>query len=347
MQVLLDRDVELSELGRRLAAAYAGTGRVVVVEGPAGIGKSTLLAAAGRTARDTGVLVLRARCSPLEQHAAWGVARQLLEPLRIRPEWGGLTAGAAGLAERALAPGAGGPASAGDAMHAAGRGLVWLAANLAERGPVLLVVDDVQWADAPSLRWLALLAPGLDELRIGVLCAVRAGEPAAAPELLAELLAAAPEAPVRPRALGPAATETLVRARLPSASAAFAGACHAVTGGNPFLLHALLTQLVADGVAADDETAARLEAFGPEQVARVVERQLARLPNGAGPLARAIAVLGPDAALRHAAALARLGPVEASRGADALRAAGLLDEAPALTLAHPLIAAAVYGGMPP
>ena len=82
MHALLDRDVELAELGRRLAAARAGSGRVIVVEGPAGIGKSTLLAAAGRTARMDGVTVLRARCSPLEQHAAWGMARQLFEPLR-------------------------------------------------------------------------------------------------------------------------------------------------------------------------------------------------------------------------------------------------------------------------
>ena len=346
MGALLDRDAELAELGRRLAEARAGSGRVIVVEGPAGIGKSTLLAAAGRTARTGGATVLRARCSPLEQHAAWGMARQLFEPLRTRPDWDELAVGAAGLAERALAPEAEEPAPAGDAMHAAGRGLVWLASNLGERGPAVLVVDDVHWADAPSLRWLALLARSLSELRIGVLCAVRSGEPAAAPELLAELLASAPEPPVRPRALGPAATETLVRGRLPAASPGFAQACHAVTGGNPFLLGALLTQLVADAVAPDDQAAARLGTFGSEQVARVIERQLAGLPGGAGPVARAIAVLGPGAPLRHAAQLARLELAEAARATDALRAAGLLEDSPGLTLAHPLIAGTLYTSLP-
>ena len=346
MGALLDRDAELAELGRRLAEARAGSGRVIVVEGPAGIGKSTLLAAAGRTARTGGATVLQARCSPLEQHAAWGMARQLFEPLRTRPDWDELAAGAAGLAERALAPEAEEPAPAGDAMHAAGRGLVWLASNLGERGPAVLVVDDVHWADAPSLRWLALLARSLGELRIGVLCAVRSGEPAAAPELLAELLASAPEPPVRPRALGPAATETLVRGRLPAASPGFAQACHAVTGGNPFLLGALLTQLVADAVAPDDQAAARLGTFGSEQVARVIERQLAGLPGGAGPVARAIAVLGPGAPLRHAAQLARLELAEAARATDALRAAGLLEDSPGLTLAHPLIAGTLYTSLP-
>jgi DNA-binding CsgD family transcriptional regulator/tetratricopeptide (TPR) repeat protein len=345
MGVLLDRDVELGELSRRIATARSGSGRVIVVEGPAGIGKSTLLAAVGRAARADGMTVLSARCSPLEQPAAWGTARQLFEPLRIRPEWAELTTGAAGLAERALAPEGGGPAPVGDAMHAAARGLVWLVSNLGERGPAVLVVDDVHWADAPSLRWLAVLARSLEGLRIGVLCAVRAGEPVAAPDLLAELLAGAPEPPVRPRALGPVATETLVRQRLPAASAGFTHACHAVTGGNPFLLGALLTQLLAEGVVPDDDTAARLGTFGSEQVARVIERQLARLPDGAG-LARAVAVLGPGAPLRHAAALAGLELYEAARAADALRAAGVLADTPVLELAHPLITGTLYTRMP-
>ena len=346
MEALLDRDVELGELGRLLAAARAGSGRVIVVAGPAGIGKSTLLAAAGATARTDGAVVLRARCSPLEQHAAWGMARQLFDPLRARPDWDGLTAGAAGLAARVLAPEAGEPANAGDAMHAAVRGLVWLASNLGERGPAVFAVDDVHWADAPSLRWLARLARSLDELPIGVLCAVRSGEPAAAPELLAELLASAPEPPVRPRALGPAAVQTLVRGRLPAATAGFAQACHAVTGGNPFLLGALLTQFAADRAAPDDEAAARLGTFGSEQVARVIELQLARLPEGAAPLARAVAVLGPGAPLRHAAQLARLEPPAAVRAADALRTAGLLEDGPGLMLVHPLIAGTLYASLP-
>ena len=319
---------------------------MIVVEGPAGIGKSTLVAAAARSARDDGTIVLRARCSPLEQQAVWGTARQLFEPLRARGDWPELTAGAAALAERALAPDLAGPAPGGDAMHSAARGLVWLVANLAERGAAVIVVDDVHWSDAPSLRWLVLLAHSLEELPVGVLCAVRSGEPSEAPELLAELLAVAPEPPVRPRPLGPFATETLVRARFAAASPAFAHACHSATGGNPFLTGALLAQLAADGVAPDEAAAARLGAFGPEQVARWVERQLARLPDGAAALARAVAILGSGAPLRHAGALAGLDLERASAAADALRAAGLLDDDSGLALAHPLIASALYRCLP-
>jgi DNA-binding NarL/FixJ family response regulator len=248
---------------------------------------------------------------------------------------------------RALDPATAEPASAGDAMYAAARGLVWLAANLATRGPAVLVVDDVHWADAPSLRWLAQLARDLDGLPLGVLCAVRSGEPPTDPGLLAELLAAAPEPPVRLRPLSPQAAAALVRDRMPQASASFTSACHEVTAGNPFLLGLLLNQLAADGTEPGDEAARRLSAFGPEQVARIVGRQLARLPDGSSALARAVAVLGRSAPLRRAAALAGLTQPRAATLADTLRAAALLDQSQDLTLTHPLVESALYATMAP
>ena len=155
VHALLDRGVELTELRRRLDEARAGAGRVIVVEGPAGIGKSVLLGAATDT---PDAVVLRARAHPLEQDAAWAVARQLFGRLRSGAAWSGLTTGTAALAERALAPESAEPAATGDAMHAAVRGLVWLLTNLCERSPVVLAVDDVHWADAASLHWLSVLA---------------------------------------------------------------------------------------------------------------------------------------------------------------------------------------------
>ena len=321
-------------------------GRVVVVEGPAGIGKSSLLAAAARSAEAAGAVVLRARGGPLEQDAAWGIARQLFEPLRSTPLWDRLTIGAAALATRVLDPGADEPAGGGDAMYAAARGLAWLATNLAEHSDAILVIDDVQWADAPSLRWLAQFARDLDGLALAVLCAVRSGEPASDPQLLAELLAAAPGPAVRPRALGPAAAEALVREWLPAADASFAHACHAATAGNPFLLTVLLRQLVGDQIEPTEDVARRLSAFGPGQIARSVERQLSRLPEGAGALARAVAVLGPGTPLRHAARLSRLEQPDGARLADALRVAGLFEDDEQLALAHPLVEHALYSSLP-
>ncbi|SHN42206.1 AAA ATPase domain-containing protein [Cryptosporangium aurantiacum] len=320
---------------------------MIVVEGQAGIGKSSLLAAVAGAAGESGVRTLRAWGGPLEHDAGWGIARQLFAPVRDGPEWSRLAVGAAGLARRALDADDAEPALAGDAVHAAAHGLTWLACGLAERAPTLLTIDDVHWADAPSLRWLAQLARQLAELRLGILCAVRAGEPPAQPELLAELLAVATEPPVRPRPLGPAAVSALVGRRLPGAGPLFVDACHAASAGNPFLLGALLDHLVAEGVEPADEIAGQLGDFGPEQVARSVERQLARLPSGAGALARALAVLGRAAPLRQAAVLAGVDAVEAATFADQLRAAGLLERTTeGLGLAHPLVAAALYDALP-
>ena len=346
--VLLQRDAEMAALARQLGAVRGGVGRVIVVTGPAGIGKSSLLGAVARAAAAEGITVLRAWGSPLEQEAGWGIARQMFASVRTGPLWPALAVGAAALARRALDAEAEEPGSGGDAMHAAAHGLTWLACGLAERAPTVLIVDDVHWADAPSLRWLVQLSRQLAELPVAVLCAVRAGEPAAEPELLAELLAAAPEAPVRLRPLEPAAVCSIVTERLPTARPAFALACHAATAGNPFMLGVLLSHLVADGVEPSDEVGARLSAYGPEQVARSLDRQLSRLPSGAGELARAFAVLGRDTPLRQARDLAGLSPAVASRLADRLREAGLLTaDGDRCALVHPLVSGALYEALAP
>ena len=66
-----------------------------------------------------------------------------------------------------------------DPTFAVLHGLYWLCANLAQRGPVLLAVDDAHWADAPSLRFLAYLARRIDDLPVVVVCAQPPGRPLA------------------------------------------------------------------------------------------------------------------------------------------------------------------------
>ncbi|GIE85981.1 ATP-binding protein [Actinoplanes regularis] len=346
-RLLLQRDAELAMLDHRLGQVRSGTGAVIVVEGPAGIGKSSLLAAAGDDAAAAGLRVLSAWGGPLERDAGWGIARQLFAPLRRTPEWDALAVGAAAPARRALDDEGATPAPTGDAMHAAAHGLTWLTCGLAARAATLLLVDDVHWADAPSLRWLGQLTRRISGLPLGILCAVRSGEPPAEPELLAELLAAA-GVPVRPAPLGPAAVRSIVLDRLPTAGPAFTGACHAATAGNPFLLGALLDHLAAERVEPSDEVAAGLSDFGPDQVARAVDRQLARLPSGTLELARAFAVLGRGAPLRQARDLAGFDHSRAALLADRLRSAGLLAGGfGGYEFVHPLVAGALYNGLPP
>src|SRR4051812_24173527 len=132
---LLDREAETSALERHLASVRAGAGCTVLVDGPAGIGKSSLLAHTARLAGSSGFRVLSARGGPLEQTAGWGIARQLLGPVLRGGDWAELAVGAAALARRALEPEPDTPPLRGDAVHAAAYGLSWLVAGLAERSP--------------------------------------------------------------------------------------------------------------------------------------------------------------------------------------------------------------------
>jgi hypothetical protein len=143
------------------------------------------------------------------------------------------------------------------------------------------------------------------------------------------------------------AAAAVVRGRISDAAPEFCAACHAATGGNPFLLNALVTSVRAEGLAVDAQAAQGIERFGPEAVARAVARQLDRLPAGARELARALAVLGADATPREVEALAALDAGEAARVSDGLRAAGLLAAGPRLQFAHPILHAAVTAALGP
>jgi DNA-binding CsgD family transcriptional regulator len=347
MDVVVQRDREVAALTRQLERVVCGAGSVVVVEGPAGIGKSTLLGVTTRIAQASGVRVLRAWGSPLEYDAGWGIARQLMAPVRRAPEWDDLAIGAAALALGALDPQPERPLSAGDAMHAATHGLTWLAYGLAERAPTVLVIDDAHWADAQSLRWLTQLSRQVADLPLGLVCAVRSGERPADPKVLAEFVATASGPAVRPAPLDQDAVGAIVRSRWPTASRSFTQACRAATAGNPFLLRALLDALADDDLTPSDELAARLTEFGPAEVTRSVERQLSRLPDGSADLAHAIAVLDRNVTLRHAGEVARLDQARAARLADGLSAAGLVESGEAgYGLVHPLVASALSGGLP-
>jgi DNA-binding CsgD family transcriptional regulator len=345
---LLQRDRELAVLDASLDEAVSGRGGIGVVTGPLGIGKSALLAAVRDRARSRGVTVLTARGAPLERDYGYAVVRRLFEPLGLEagtPTDPALLIGAATLATRAFAP-AGRGASSEDGAFATVHGLYWLTANLAARSPVLLVVDDCHWADAPSLRFLAYLGARLEELGVLLLVALRTGEVATAPDLLAEVIALPRTATVRPQPLSAEAAVSLIRGVVGTdVTESFGLACHRATGGNPLLLLALVRSL-----EHPPPTEAAVEAvatFGAGSVAEVLNRQLARLPAGAARLATSLAVLGPGAGLRHVAALSDMDAESAAVVIDAMRAAGVLSAEDSLDFAHPVFRAAVADGLAP
>jgi hypothetical protein len=190
---LRERTAELGAIERAVADAVAGDGRLLVFEGPAGIGKSSLLQAARDRAEAADMEVLSARGGELERRFGFGVARQLFEgAVRDGRSARRLFAGSARLAAPVLGvelgpdspPALRDPGEAGFAVQ---HGLYWLTAQLTERRPVALVVDDAHWADPESLRFLVHLARRLEGLP--VLLAVATRPPSDGDRLLHQLAA--------------------------------------------------------------------------------------------------------------------------------------------------------------
>jgi DNA-binding CsgD family transcriptional regulator len=343
---LLEREAEIATIQELVAAAGGGVGRLLVVEGAAGMGKTRLVGVARAAARAAGLEVLAARAGELEQEFAFGVVRQLFEPLLVRAsqeERAEFTAGAAGLALALFQQPTAAGEEAADGSFAMLHGLYWLAANLALRRPALLAVDDLHWADVASLRWVAYLNRRLEGLPLLVAVAARPPEQSPQAALLAEVLADPAAVVLRPNPLGPAAVAALARdAFAVEPDSAFVAACETTTGGNPLYLRALLDTLARERLAPSAANAARVLQTGPDAVARAVLLRLARLSTAATALLRAAAVLGDGAALQQAAALADLEVEAAAHAATILVRAALLRAEDPLEFAHPVVRTAIY-----
>lgn len=299
-------------------------------------------------AQATEVLTLTARGGPLEQEFAFGVVRQLLERHLSDaegPRRAELLDGPAALVAPAVGTNPTDEPSPADATFSICHGLYWLTVNLTAERPLVLIVDDLHWADTPSVRGLLHLAARLDGLPVLIVAGRRTGEPSPDPQLLDELQQLA-TAVLHPAPLREEAVATLIDERLGASSPQLVAAAHEATGGNPFLLHELLRALRADQQPGTDIRPERLQRLGLQNVARSLLLRLSRLPQGSAAVARAIAVLTTHAEPRHVAALTGLQEAAVGEATDALVAADILASGRPHTFAHPTVRAAVYDDIP-
>lgn len=347
--LMLEREAEVAALEAMLGAAHGGDGRLVVVEGSVGIGKTRLVAEVRELARAAEMQVLSARGGELEGEFAFGIVRQLFEASltaatpELRAE---LLAGAAELSAPLFAsaptPSGEGAESSFAMMH----GLYWLAANFASWKPTLLVVDDLHWTDEPSLRWLVYLARRLEGLPLFLLVATRPLAQAKSSVLAAELLADPAAMIIRPDSLGQTSVATVARERLGvEPDPAFTAALQMGSGGNPLYLVAMLDALRREGTAPTAAQASHVLELAPEAVSRGVAIRLARLHAHATELLRAAAILGDRTELSLAAALAGLEPRAALTAASALVSADLLRDENPVEFTHPVVRSAVLEEM--
>lgn len=352
--VLFEREPELERLRRGAARAAGGAGRLLLIEGPAGIGKTRLLDRAAEEATGLGADVLRARGGELEREFSYGVARQLLErklaslapPARETVLAGAAVHAAPALGLTMAAGHAAGPSA--QRRFSVPHGLYWLVANLAETRPVALVVDDLQWADAASVRFLVHLVRRLEGLPVLVCVAVRAAEDGADYPALAALANDRLTEVLRP---GPVSEEAvgawLATTYSHDPGTALARACHRVTGGNPFLIGELVGALHAAGMKLDDKAATTVGEMGPRTVSRAILLRLGGQSSDAAALAQAVALLGTEVQLPYAAALAGLGIDVAATVADRLAAVDILRPGRPLEFVHPIVRTAIHADLSP
>jgi DNA-binding CsgD family transcriptional regulator len=349
--VLVERERELATLDLALDHASRGIGEAVLVEGSAGLGKSRLLDEAIGRAGGRGMSVLRGRARETERDFPFGVALQLFEaPLQAAgEERERLLEGAAGLSRPLFS----GEHLDGEELAARSpfswlHGLYWLTVNFSNQAPLLVCVDDLQWSDAPSLRFLLYLSARLEGLRVALVTAARPPAAKGDSDALARLRGATGTVTLMLRPLALESVTQLVRNSVPAADSELCAVCAEVSTGNPFYVREMLLALGEDiAEPGGGRSTDRLRQLGGAAIGQAVLFRLVRAGADAVALVRALAVLGDATSLRRVAALAELELEAASAAVDALAAEDVLAAGEPLAFAHPLIRQSIYAEIPP
>lgn len=347
---LRERSQELALLNRVLADLGAGVGGGAGVLGPPGIGKSALLEVAVFRARADGVDVWQATARELEASAPFAVARDLFQAPLSRLAEPARSRLAAGPARWALGMLGEESAAGSDAATLSDpgqmiRSLLVLAEALSRSGPVLIVVDDLQWADPPSLALVRRLLDRTADRPVAMLVASREVSLSSRTPELAALLADPRLPQDRPALLSTAAVGEVLAGRLGAEVApSVVTACAEATDGNPFLVVELAALLASRGLRVDDPAVVR--ALVPRSVVDVVVHRLVTLGPLEVAVAQAVAVL-EGGSVRLVAELTDRHPGQVEGAADRLREAGLLDAGARLRYRHALVSTAVLETITP
>ncbi|WP_020572321.1 AAA family ATPase [Parafrankia discariae] len=348
---LIGRGEELATLRHAVDAAFAGGAGLVVVEGEPGVGKTRLLEEAGAEADRRGALVVWGGClegdgtpSMWPWVQAVGVVLDGL-PAAARDEWHagelgrlveprGTVPSAPVVADTPVLPDSG-------AQFRLFERVVALVGQVAARRPVVLVVDDLQWADVASLQMFSHLAARLPDSTT-VIGALRDRVPVSGSEL-SRMLAAASRLSrhrrIRLGPLGPTEVAELVHretGQVPGSGVV--RGIHARTAGNPFFVRELARFLAEGGDITEDAVA---RAGVPSTVRDVVRDRMAGLDDDARGLVQIAALIGREVDLGLLASVSDLAVQTCIDRLEPLDALGLFEPAPgnpfSFRFAHDLV----------
>ncbi|MCP2164001.1 LuxR family transcriptional regulator [Goodfellowiella coeruleoviolacea] len=279
LDVLVERTEQVELLERLVSGLADRNSAAVVVRGRPGTGRSELLRRAGELARAHGVRVISAAGSPEESSLRYGVVSQLLGALRpvgcplwTHPMWTD-------------------PSRDAELLPMLCRDFL----SVARKAPLLVVVDDAQWADAHSVRWLQAMARRLSDVPLMLLLSLTSGSAAEDAQLPSTVSAAVVPAThlIDLRPLSAAGVrQVLAAAHTGPVPEAFAAATAQITGGNAAVLHAVLRHFARAGLAPTAAQVPQVRASAVRAVGERVDRLLAGIPAGLVDLLRVLAVCG-------------------------------------------------------
>jgi hypothetical protein len=332
--VVLGREQEQEHIAQFLGEIPHGPA-ILLIEGEAGIGKTTLWEFGVEAALDRGYEVLVTRAGEAETKLAYTALGDLLWPAAGAviaelpdPQRKALEA-ALLLADR--------PLPAPDQRAVSLAALAALRA-LAEAGPTLLALDDLQWLDVPSARVMGFVVRRLRHERVAVLASIRLGGREGDP---LGLRTALPQHPARRIPVGPMPAEAmghLIRARVGAALAhPVIHKVHQAAGGNPFFALEVARELALRGVPEAGEALPI-----PDDLRVLLKERLEALPAATrAALLTAAATTRPTEPLVQAAS--GLGGRAAGELARAARGGIVGLEGDAIRFTHPLLASTLYG----
>jgi predicted ATPase/class 3 adenylate cyclase len=357
---IVGRDEPLARLAEAWQAARAGRGRVALISGEAGIGKSVMARQTQGNAAADGAFIASLDCSarmtnaPLHAVTSWlrsftGIALDddsATQAVKAHTAIAALVGQARADTMMRYVALALGPAvvpqgeSADMARERLIGGLVDVVVALASRQPLCIVLEDAQWADATTLAWLERLVTACASLPVLLLVTTR-------PDV--DLSARLPDALyVALQRLTPTAARQLVEQALPEAPAQQVDELVARGDGVPLFLEEL-TRNVSQGTGARSATGGMVESTVPWVMQVVVQGRLDRWTS-LRPVVHAAATLGREFSLPLLARLLDLPEAALAETLAQLTEIGILAEAAPgssglLTFGHALIHEAVYDSM--
>ncbi|MGW3988793.1 ATP-binding protein [Streptomyces sp. NPDC004830] len=355
---LLERARELRALETALAElryAVDGVPRarsrgLLAFTGSAGLGKTALVTQARARAAARGFTVFSGRGGEKDQKLAFHVARQLVQPSlaaldteKLRQalgSWYDVVSAALGLEAK-------GAARLPD-PDCVREGLDWVMTRLVvRRAPAVLLLDDLHWADAESLGWLASFASRADDLPLLVVAAYRPDELPPEGAALRTLGGRHGSRSFRLERLSADGVARIVRDELGrDAEDRFCKECWSVTGGSPFEAVELAIRLGEQNLRGTEGDLTAMREIAATVKGPGLHERLQRLDTRTVRFAQTAAVLGSPFCPRRAAAIAVLGDEDAARAVADLRAARFLAEGEGprgeLEFVHPLVATSVY-----